>query len=44
MIQTIETTQAPAAIGPYSQAKACGGFAHLRPDPLRSPKRRGRGQ
>lgn len=26
MIQTIETTQAPAAIGPYSQAKACGGF------------------
>ena len=24
MIQTIETTKAPAAIGPYSQAKACG--------------------
>ena len=29
----IATTNAPAAIGPYSQAIDCGSLHHLRPDP-----------
>ena len=29
MIETIRTAQAPAAIGPYSQAKVCGGLVYV---------------